>query len=62
MVTVNLDVNSQVSVYNIHGIEVISVKEISAHGKLNMSELAPGIYTIKIDTGLEIMTRMVIKY
>jgi len=38
IVTVYLDVNSKVSLYNSQGIEVMSVREVSAQGILNMSE------------------------
>ncbi|MBC7487050.1 MAG: T9SS type A sorting domain-containing protein [Cytophagaceae bacterium] len=61
VITIHLEVQSNVSIYNAQGVEVKTVHSLSPEGTINMSELASGMYLIKIDTGSEVLTRSIIK-
>ncbi len=61
LLTIHLDITSQVSIYNTQGIEVKSINSLNAQGIIDIRELPSGMYLIKIDTGSEVLTRSVIK-
>ena len=60
VITIHVDVLSTVTVYNSQGIEVMK-STVTPQGAMDMGNLSSGMYTVRIDTGAEVMTRMVVK-
>jgi len=61
LITIHLDVQSNVRIYNAQGMEVKTINALRPEGEINIRELASGMYFIKIDTGTEVLTRSIIK-
>ncbi|MBC7485258.1 MAG: RICIN domain-containing protein [Cytophagaceae bacterium] len=60
-ITIQLNKDSDVSVYNSQGTLVLSSTKVESNGTLNISSLAAGMYFVKIDTGSAIVTKMILK-
>ena len=60
-VTINYSTPTKVRVLNAQGAEVITETEVDANGKLQLNELAAGIYYMRIDTGKGLVTKPIIK-
>jgi hypothetical protein len=61
VITLNLNVNSKVTIYNSMGYAVISQVIVFPNGTLNISSLPAGLYEIIIETGSEVITQTVVK-
>ncbi|MBC7485354.1 MAG: T9SS type A sorting domain-containing protein [Cytophagaceae bacterium] len=61
VITIHSDLASTVRVFNVQGMEVMTETSVNANGILHVSELAAGIYYIRIDTGNELVTKAIIK-
>ena len=61
IITIHLDTPSDVIIYNAQGIEVKTILALHPQSTVNISDLASGMYLLKIDTGSEILTRSIIK-
>ncbi len=60
IVNIHVDVVSTVTLYNAQGMEVMK-STVTPQGSMDMSNLSSGMYTLRIDTGAEVLTRMVVK-
>ncbi|MDF2457317.1 MAG: C-terminal target protein, partial [Cytophagaceae bacterium] len=60
IINIHVEVVSTVTLYNAQGMEVMR-STVTPQGSMDMSNLSSGMYTVRIDTGSEVLTRMVIK-
>lgn len=60
MITIHVETISTVTLYNAQGMEVMK-STVTPQGAMDISQLSSGMYTVRIDTGAEVLTRMVIK-
>ena len=61
IVSIGLDKQATVSVYNAVGEVMIMPYQVEANGKLDVSNLSAGLYLVKIDTGTELIVQSLIK-
>jgi chitinase len=60
MITIHVDETSTVTLFNAQGIEVLN-SILTPQGTMDISNLSSGMYMVRIDTGTEVWTRMVLK-
>jgi beta-glucanase (GH16 family) len=60
-ISIQLNTASTVSVFNSQGTEVVAATPIESNGTLNISNLAEGMYFVKIETGSAVVTKMILK-
>ncbi|MBC7485260.1 MAG: RICIN domain-containing protein [Cytophagaceae bacterium] len=60
IINIHVETISIVTLYNAQGMEVMK-STVTPQGAMDISQLSSGMYTVRIDTGAEVLTRMVIK-